>query len=175
MGTPTPAPRRLFIALTPPPAVRDAIADAARGWRWSPSARPTARERLHLTLHFLGDVADDRRGALEAGLSQVTTPPFTLRLLRAESWGNGIAALRPGRLRALQQLHEALGAALVAAGLPLEPQRWRPHVTLARHARGSLPPPPMPALAWPVDGFSLLWSRPLPTPGYEPLRHWPLR
>lgn len=168
-----PAARRLFVALMPPPEVRDAITEAARGWRWSPSARPTARERLHLTMHFLGDVADDRLEALEAGLSQVVTPPFTLPLLRGELWGNGIAALRPGRLRALQQLHAALGAALEALGLPLEQRAWRPHVTLARDARGSLAPPPSPPLAWPVDGFALVWSRPLPTPGYEVLRQWP--
>ena len=59
-GTPPPDVARLFLALWPPPAVREAIAGWRGAWWWPPAARLVQDERLHLTLHFIGAVPASR-------------------------------------------------------------------------------------------------------------------
>ncbi|HEY8361181.1 MAG TPA: 2'-5' RNA ligase family protein, partial [Ramlibacter sp.] len=49
-------PWRLFLGLWPPGEIAVALAAHAAQWQWPPAARATAVDRLHVTLHFLGDV-----------------------------------------------------------------------------------------------------------------------
>lgn len=150
---------RLFVALWPTPAVRDAIAAWQGRWAWPAGAKPVAAERLHLTLQFLGMVPEDRLPALAAALATVAVQPLTTRWGRVQDW-DGIAVLRPLAMSgALQALHEACGRAVQAAGLPTEARRFRPHLTLARKARGALPPAGDFRLDWACDGgFALVQS-----------------
>jgi len=53
---------RLFLALWPPPPVLSALVDVADRWQWNEQARRTRPERLHVTLHFIGNVATERLG-----------------------------------------------------------------------------------------------------------------
>ncbi|NBP51644.1 MAG: RNA 2',3'-cyclic phosphodiesterase, partial [Actinobacteria bacterium] len=80
--------------------------------------------QLHLTLHFLGDVDDDRRDALKRSLGTVRHVPFTIAIR-----GTGVfpPAGRPSVLWAgvaesppLVELHAAVGAAIESAGLAVE-------------------------------------------------------
>ena len=150
---------RLFIGLWPDDGVRAALADHQAGWRWPPRAARVARERLHLTLHFLGPVARDRLPALEQALGTVPPARFALRWDGTEVWPGGIAVLRPAPHPALLALHAALGDRLCALGLPLERRAFRPHLTVARKADGAEAAPP-PAGDWAVQGFVLVESLP---------------
>ncbi|MES2153412.1 MAG: 2'-5' RNA ligase family protein [Pseudomonadota bacterium] len=47
---------RLFLALWPGAAVRAQLGERRDDWRWPRAASPVADGRLHLTLHFLGEV-----------------------------------------------------------------------------------------------------------------------
>jgi 2'-5' RNA ligase len=68
----------------------------------------------------------------------------------------------------LRSLHAALGDGLRAQGLPMEAREYRPHVTLARRAEGSVPPVQAPGLRWRITACVLVKS--VPGAGYRVLR-----
>ena len=55
-----PAPARLFVALWPNAAVRKALAACRDACTWPAGAAVVATPKLHMTLHFIGEVAADR-------------------------------------------------------------------------------------------------------------------
>ncbi|HRD90784.1 MAG TPA: RNA 2',3'-cyclic phosphodiesterase [Accumulibacter sp.] len=149
---------RLFLAIWPSPAAHAQLLDHQRRWSWPPGAAPVAAERLHLTLHFIGSLPRRRMDEVGAGL-QVAIEPFELVLDRAEIWPHGLVVLRAtSPTAALQRLHGRLGEALQALGLNPERRRFRPHVTLARRATGSIPPLASVALRWQVSSYTLVES-----------------
>ncbi len=160
---------RLFLALWPDDAVRERLAEAQRCWAWPRRTARVPPDRLHLTLHFLGEVPEREARALAAALPPCQVP-FTLRLDRAALWPQGIAALEPGNTPAgLAVLHADLAALLRAQGLRVEARAFRPHVTLARHAQGAVPPPEPLAIEWAVRGYALVRSRAGTPLRYEPI------
>lgn len=164
------AAMRLFLALWPPPPIRQALADLQARWQWPAEAAWVRPERLHLTLHFIGHVPAARVPALGPALD-VPFEPHVLRLDRGRCkvWPGGIAVLELEAAPALLRLHSALADALRDAELPVEERRFRPHVTFARRAAGAMGPRDLPALEWPVaDGYALVRS--IPGHGYETLR-----
>lgn len=161
---------RLFLALWPDEAVQAALRARRDRIAWPAGARPTATERLHLTLHFLGAVPASRRPALEAALAVPCTAfAFTLTHLRA--WPGGLVVLEAGAPAppALLSLHAGLGEALRGLGLRVERRTFGPHVTLARHCPAGLPLPAIDPLRWPVEGHALVQSTPA---GYRVLRRY---
>ncbi|MCM8613505.1 RNA 2',3'-cyclic phosphodiesterase [Accumulibacter sp.] len=149
---------RLFLAVWPAVAERDALLHRQQQWSWPPGAAAIAGERLHLTLHFLGSLPRQRLAELGNGL-QVAFEPFELVLDRAEIWPNGLVVLRSGSpAAALQALHGRLGDALRSLGLIPERRRFRPHVTLARRAAGSIPPVAAAEVRWQVNSYALVES-----------------
>jgi 2'-5' RNA ligase len=147
----------LFIALWPGPRVRQALAACRDRTPWPASASPTATDKLHLTLHFIGSVPSVRVAEIATAL-QVPVRAFELRLDVAEHWHGGLAVLRPRTVpRRLHQLHADLAAALLRQALPVEPRVFRPHVTLARRSTS----PPLASaepVHWRVTGYALMQS-----------------
>ena len=152
---------QLFLALWPDPATRETLASRQRGWTWPDRAALVPPGRLHLTLHFLGDVAQPRLAALVQVL-QVPCEPFALELGLDEVWSRGVAVLRPESAPdGLLRLHAALAQRVASFDLPPDTRPYRPHVTLARRAAGARPPPQGPRLHWPIDqGYVLARSLP---------------
>lgn len=138
--------------------MRSAIAQWQLQWTWPERAAVVGPEKLHITLHFLGDVAPQRVRDLQYVLKTVPTPAFELRLTRQEIWQQGIAVLRPENLPVqLRGLHGRIGLALADIGVPAEARPYRPHVTLARRAAGATPPTQLPDLRWhAASGFVLV-------------------
>lgn len=161
---------RLFIALWPQPDVRAAIATLSQAMAWPAGARPTPQSKLHMTLHFLGDVDDGSVTALRAALA-VRAPVFDLRLDRLQAWAGGLLVLCPSSVPpALTQLHADLAQRLSAQGLRVEARPFLPHVTLARRVQaGGEPCRPLP-VHWPVRGYALVRS--VPQRGYSVLQAW---
>lgn len=158
MTTEGPPGARLFIALWPTPAVRRALAAGQRLWLWPPGAKPTAEDKLHLTLHFIGAVPAARVSAIAQALAG-PCPRFTLQLDRAEVWPNGCAVLAASALPPpLTALHASLADTLRRLDLPVEARAWRAHVTLARRAAHAQPPAEVAPLRWPVRGYMLVQS-----------------
>jgi RNA 2',3'-cyclic 3'-phosphodiesterase len=163
---------RLFTALWPDAATRAAIAACQHEWAWPQQAAPVRAERLHITLHFLGDVAAQRLPELVREL-RVPFEAFTLDLVHAEVWPNAVAVLEPATVPpALAQLHGTLGKTVAQLRLPVDARPYRPHVTLARRAQGAAPPAQRPAIRWPApDGYVLVRSLPGGA-GYEVLERY---
>jgi 2'-5' RNA ligase len=132
---------RLFIALTLPAPVRDAVAALAEplpGIAWT---RP---EQLHVTLRFLGDVSAAQQAPMIERLATVRVAAFILPV-------EGVGAFPPksaprvlwagvgrGHPR-LFQLRQRLDDALLASGLPLDVRTFHPHATLARCMEDAAP------------------------------------
>jgi 2'-5' RNA ligase len=160
---------RLFIALWPDQGIRDALAQWRDNWTWPRQATPVKTDRLHVTLHFLGDVPADRLPALAAALA---TPfaPFTLTLGESRLWPHGIAVLEPLAVpEPLTILHAELGRSLQRLGMATDARPYRPHVTMARRAAGAAPATAGPPVAWQVERFALMHSRPGAGGGYTTL------
>ena len=161
--------RRLFIGLLPDDQVRDAIADHQQHWYWNAGSLPTRPARLHLTLHFLGEIDATREHALRNALAGEDVAPFELVLQTPEGWAGGIAVLRPDEHAALDDLHARLTARLCHVGIAPMRGSFAPHVTLARGASNAAPPEAMHPVIWTVTDFALVWSRPGPPARYEVL------
>jgi 2'-5' RNA ligase len=161
-----PTRARLFIALWPSPAVQRALAVAQRSWTWPAGAKPTPRDKLHLTLHFIGSVPAAQVAAIADGIA-APCPPFALTLDHAAVWPNGCAVLETGEPSApLSVLHGRLAEALQRLRLPVESRPLRPHVTLARRATGAAPPAFFEPVRWPVRSCLLMQSA---AGGYVPI------
>ncbi|NML45398.1 RNA 2',3'-cyclic phosphodiesterase [Ramlibacter sp. G-1-2-2] len=160
---------RLFLGLWPSAEVRGAIVRQADTWRWPAGARRTQPERLHVTLHFLGNVAVERIQPLREALP-ARWDGCLLELDQAEVSPGGIVVLEAGTVPApLAALHADLAAVLERLGLPVETRPYRPHVTLARKGQGAQPPAFEP-VAWQLAPDYVL-ARSLPGGGgYVPVQ-----
>ena len=132
---------RLFVGLRPPPPVLDHLRSALPRDRLplAPAVRPSRAGQEHVTLAFLGDVADPAPllDALASGPARLLPP--RLRLSGGGRFRGGAVWLGlSGDLDRLHALaHGAAGAAR-RCGLPLDAAAWRPHLTLGR-SRGPVP------------------------------------
>lgn len=174
---------RLFVALRPPPDVRQlllGLMGGVLGARWQDD------DQLHITLRYIGEVAMPVAEDVAAALGGIHAPPLRLLL-------KGVGCFdkhdRPNALwagiaphDAITTLHKKIDHALVRIGLPSEARAYRPHITIARLNRS----------AGPVDGFltaqAALSSAPFDIthmtlfeshlggegPSYEAIGRWPL-
>jgi len=100
-----------------------------------PGARWVDPGNLHLTLRFIGEIAEDIAADLDEALVRLKAKPFTLQLAGTGVFGgNKPHALWVGveREPALVALRDKIEQALVRTGLEPEQRRFAPHVTLAR-------------------------------------------
>ena len=132
---------RLFVAIEIPADIRERIADYVSpvrprlaNTRWVPP------EGSHITLKFLGNIADERRHAIEGALQKVHASRFRLSLQDVGMFPN---ARSPRVLWVgidsgpeLAALAQEVDAALARLGFERENRPFTPHVTLARFKEG---------------------------------------
>ena len=160
---------RLFIGLLPDAITQRALDRQRAAWPMPRSAVPTQADRFHLTLGFLGDVALSRALELKEALAEVPMEETRLTLRKPAVWG--VAVVQPDEHAGLRVLHDNLRRPLQRVGLRAG-TAWTPHVTIARHTHGAVPPARIPRVDWPVHDFALVWSRFEPTARYEVLRRY---
>lgn len=143
---------RTFIALELPSDFADETAAMARVLSASVAGRFLSRDTYHVTLAFLGDIAEaDAPRAMDA-LDETcdAADPIPLisdglgkfgRATDATLW-LGLAKAEP-----LMALAENLREGLQSRNLPFDDKAFLPHITLARRAR--LPKGALPHLAFP--------------------------
>lgn len=157
------------------------------------NVRLAARENMHLTLAFLGEVAEDRLPAVHAALERAAdahreaTGPLQLRFASGGRFGRGrftvLWAGVDGDLAGLHALHAAVRRELRRARLPYDHRPYRPHLTLARPGerisreavdadRETLYDYLGPT--WPVTKIVLVRSQLGPRPQHHRLAAWPL-
>jgi 2'-5' RNA ligase len=176
---------RLFVALVPPPSVREEVAHAVARL---PSAiraqlKRIGPERYHLTLAFLGDVPEEHTAPLVSCLSAVAVaaPPLRLHVAGSGHFAERVLWLGlRGDTKPMQTLAASVTDAVTASGLDLQQKPYRPHLTVARpRSEGSVVEAAA-AMAsydgpsWVARDLFLMRSRLGVHPTYEPQTSWPL-
>ena len=160
---------RTFVAVFPPRDVREALFRAAQNLRTSRDFRLVGQEKIHLTLKFLGDVAEKDLDGVKEALQPIGEghDPFEVST-------SGFGAF-PSEQRArilwtgidqgsepLRTIAEEVETLLVPAGFERENRPYIPHLTLgrARARRTNLAPPKTspPTLRFTVRGVDLVKS-----------------
>lgn len=123
---------RLFVALPVPDVVARSLLLLEGG---VPGARWQAREQMHLTLRFIGEVDGGDARALDDALAGIDAPAFDLQLHGVGQFGNKQphslwAAARKNDL--LDHLQHKVDTAIRRVGQPQDAHKFSPHITLAR-------------------------------------------
>jgi RNA 2',3'-cyclic 3'-phosphodiesterase len=173
-----PPTRRLFFALWPDATLRAAAAAHVATLVLADAGRPQRADQLHVTVVFLGAVAESRLAEVHAVAGGLTGAPFTVEFDRLEYWRKPrVLALCASVVPpALEALVERLRGELAARQLPTESRPYVPHLTLARKlARFERASGTVELLRWPAAAITLVESRSLASGShYEPLASWPL-
>jgi len=168
--------RRLFFALWPDAATRQALDEAGRALAGK-RVRRVPPANLHLTLAFAGSVSGAVQDCLEAAAETVTAVPFELTMDCAGHWPQSrILWLGPADTPpALVDLAASLRWELVSCGLAAEPRAFQAHVTIARRFSQPLPQGKFPPVVWSIGDFRLVESVTAARGvRYVPLRRWML-
>ena len=157
---------RLFVGIGFPPELKlrlSLLCSELSGAKWVDPGN------FHLTFRFIGEIAEDVAADVDDALSRLRARGFTLQIAGIGVFGGDKPrSLWAGveRTPELVALRDKVEQALIRLGLPPEPRKFAPHVTLARlrnppldklgdflaaHARFRAEP-----LA--VEGFSLIAS-----------------
>ena len=126
---------RLFTALEISDEAAERLMRLQRGLD---GARWIERPDLHITLRFMGDVAEDVAGDIDEALAEIPFEPLVVELEGLGEFGGkrphtlwaGVKLTEP--LRILQGRHES---AMRRVGLKPETRNFLPHVTIARLGR----------------------------------------
>jgi len=123
---------RLFVGIEFPPELRlrlSLLQSGVAGAKWVDPGN------FHLTLRFIGEVDEGTAADVDEALLRLKAQRFSLQLAGAGVFGGD----KPRQLwvgverePALATLQSKIEQALMRAGLPPEPRKFAPHVTLAR-------------------------------------------
>ena len=156
---------RLFVGINFPPELKLRLSLLCTGL---PGAKWVDPGNFHLTLRFIGEIGEDVAADVDDALSRLRARRFTLQIAGTGVFGDKPRSLWVGIERSpeLVGLRDKIEQALIRVGLPPEPRKFAPHVTLAR-----LRDPPLDKLRdfltahagfradpLPVEGFSLIAS-----------------
>jgi 2'-5' RNA ligase len=166
---------RLFFAAWPDASARAALATLAHDLALVAEGKPVDAAKLHLTLVFLGEVLDERVGALYPVAQALRAARLRLVLDRVGSFRRSRVAWAgiADPPAALMQLQVMLETGLRAAGFAFDERPFHPHVTLTRKAHKSVPVAAIDAIAYPCDAVALVRSD-LGKGTYTTLESWPL-
>jgi 2'-5' RNA ligase len=159
---------RLFAAVAVPAEVAAGLVRRQQGL---PGARWRPPETLHITLRFMGEVAETTADDLDAALAAVAGEALTLQLEGVGSFqtGDDIHAVWAGVAEnpGLRRLAARCESAARRAGLAPDKRAFRPHVTLAYLRRAE----PARVAAW-IQGHNLLRSPPFRAAGFGLYSSW---
>ena len=124
---------RLFVGIGFPPELKlrlSLLCSGVSGAKWVDPGN------FHLTLRFIGEIGEDVAADIDDALSRLRARRFTLQIAGTGVFGGGE---KPRSLWAgvernpeLAGLRDKVEQALIRVGLPPEPRKFSPHVTLAR-------------------------------------------
>jgi RNA 2',3'-cyclic 3'-phosphodiesterase len=124
---------RLFVGIGFPPELKlrlSLLCTGISGAKWVDPGN------FHLTLRFIGEITEDRAADVDDALARLRARRFILQLAGTGVFGGSdkprnlwVGVERSAELIALR---DKIEYALIRAGLPPEPRKFTPHVTLAR-------------------------------------------
>jgi len=167
----------LFFALWPDHALQVALADATQSVVLASGGRPMPAENFHVTLAFVGSVAESRVAKVvavgEQVAAEVERAPVQLTMDAIEYWKKAKVVCAtvqvspsPGAwppdatgARLADTLSTALKSRLTAAGFTPDLKPFRAHVTLARKVPHASRDHAMQSVIWSFADFALVDSR----------------
>ncbi len=133
---------RVFIALELPNKTKDNLARSAEQMKqFATQGTWVAKENYHVTLHFLGEIAESDLLFVQSAMDEVkemTAPKIALQqfvMLR----GSDVVCAKIRQNGTLTELRDKLGQSLERLGFDVEHRVYRPHVTLVRKHGFTLP------------------------------------
>jgi RNA 2',3'-cyclic 3'-phosphodiesterase len=172
----------LFLALFPDAATAARIADLTRQLRdkYALTGRPHAAERLHVSLHGIGEYAsfpNEVASRVIEAAAAIAMRPFDIGFDRVMSFsgkpGQLPFVLRGEAVAELIAFQKILGAAMQKAGLGRAKAHYAPHMTLLYDTR-RVDEQPIETIRWTAREFVLVHSL-LGRGVYKSLGRWPLR
>ncbi|MBT8128648.1 MAG: RNA 2',3'-cyclic phosphodiesterase [Gammaproteobacteria bacterium] len=172
--------RRLFLALWPDDISRKKLAAVQKrmaGNERLKTAKAVVAANLHITIHFLGLVADDVQAQLQSLLSEVEAESSMLIIDR---WGYFPRAkvVWLGAQTAPAAVNELVAqtqACIQSCIEGYDQKRFVPHITVFRKARHPLEVDDFDPIEWHIDRFALVESVTHPQgPEYTVLKEWML-
>lgn len=167
---------RLFFAIWPDTEAGERLETLASELNAQAGGRAVPRDKVHLTLAFLGEVAPDRADDLVKAADAVREAPFELVLDR-------IGAFRRARVawvgtdtppEPLLRVEAKLREGLRARGFDLEERPFKPHVTLVRKVDRTLKTAGIAPVVWPVREIALVRSD-MGNGSYTTMATWELK
>jgi 2'-5' RNA ligase len=162
---------RLFVGIGFPPELKLRLSLLRSG---IPGAKWVDPGNFHLTLRFIGKIGEDIAADIDDALSRLRVRRFTLQIAGTGVFGGGD---RPRSLWVgvehtpeLVRLRDKVEQALFRAGLPPEPRKFSPHVTLAR-----LRNPPLDELRDYLAAHAQFRAEPLPVEGFSLIASFPTK
>jgi 2'-5' RNA ligase len=159
--------QRVFFALWPEDSLRAAFARATHEVVGTSGGRSVPAHNLHVTLVFLGSVAEDRLAELGALAVRIAASnvasPSELIFNRIDYWKRPRVLVATASPSAGVAVAGALAAKLLEAARsagfapPISP--FRPHVTLARKVPGPIAAVDIDPLPWGFTRFALALSQ----------------
>lgn len=154
---------RVFFALWPTAAEREALAAWQEPLKQLYGGRTMRGATLHSTLVFIGGIEQVRLEPLRMAALEASAEGFDLCFDSAHYWGhNHIVYAAPGHVPPpLVQLASALEQSLARHGFDFDRREYKPHITLLRNARRTdseldgLQP-----VRWRITDFALVQSVP---------------
>jgi RNA 2',3'-cyclic 3'-phosphodiesterase len=123
---------RLFLGLPIPPDLAQTLTRLTQTIEL-PKGRRTALENIHLTLVFLGEVAEPTLPSIEHELSKLNFAPFPLKLISLNTFPRaGVLFAEVEPARPLLHLQAKIAAGMARCGFAPEARPYHPHITLAR-------------------------------------------
>lgn len=127
---------RVFIAIDVPDEIRKHLGSVQDQLRqFSPSARWVPAESIHLTLKFIGEIAEKRRDDIDEALAGLTWKAFPVSV-RGVGFFPGTRSPRVFwaglQSSTMEGLAKEIDTRLEQAGFDAERRAFRAHVTLAR-------------------------------------------
>ena len=134
---------RVFVAIELPDKTKDNVMRSIDQLKsFAVRGNFVKRENLHLTLHFLGEVAERDliyvQSAMD-GIRDLPAPQIALHQFVILRGSDVVCARIRQQNNALTLLHDRLGELLEAHRFDVEHRSYRPHVTIVRKHAFSLP------------------------------------
>jgi 2'-5' RNA ligase len=155
-----PRTNRLFFALWPPDKIQHKLDLAGRQLYAVCGGKRTPREKIHVTLIFLGDVDVRQIGKLKSIAASVHGSLFSLVVDKLGWWRHNRIGWVTARETPdeLAELVTNLGKGLKEAGFRFDERPYLPHATVLRKAQCREAVGEMEPFEWEVRNFALVRS-----------------
>ncbi len=149
---------RLFFALWPENQTRLELVRLSRSIE-AKGFRPVHPQNVHVTLVFLGNVDVASELLIKCSVAGISAKPFVLTFDQLSYWSRPkILCLTCSQLHdEVEMLVDALNREVASCGLQTDTRPYKPHITLARHAR-YLPDIKLEPIVWRAESFCLVES-----------------